>query len=391
MKAEIDFNRLEKFISIFGTPPVFLDHATVKSSGATFNCGVSNKNYSLIFRPVIVKMETVTVGKNIIPTGMYILIEGHERLPLAKVFDSVPAIILDSRLSEADINALEFLLNIDLDELDETSMLQVVKFGYDFIFKTIAPESIRVAESADGSLNRRIIEILSELIDMSTQNLYRYVGIIHHLENPLIDLFKSGVLSLRTAYLISSERSDIQLCVYDFILRYQMITVTEQDAYILCKLTKEEIEYMDEQKIRELEEKNQLLEKELANVKNQLAQARSKSKIYRKEILDAIDEDMRSGAGSYSNIPNLSTLLAIEDKFKGINNLTSSLVKTIYKATSVQYDFHNRELENLELLINKFVSVYNDISESDKLAVVNESDVKDGVLNKKKRGGRSKA
>ena len=145
---------------------------------------------------------------------------------------------------------------------------------------------------------------------------------------------------------------------------------------------------MDEQKLKEMEEQNKLLEKELANVKNQLAQARSKSKLYRKEILDAVDEDMRSGAGSYSNIPNLSTLLAIEDKFKSINSLTSSLVKTIYKATSVQYDFHNRELENLELLINKFVSVYNDISEDEKLAVVNESDVKDGVLNAKKKRGR---
>ncbi|WP_031552775.1 hypothetical protein [Oribacterium sp. FC2011] len=388
MKAEIDIRRLKKFISIFGTPPVFLDHEVIKSSNVTIKYDVSASNYSLFFKPVIVRMETVNVGKNKIPTGLYILIEGQERLPLAKVFDSIPAIVIDSRLSETEIASLEFLLNTDIEDLDESSIIQVVKFGYDLILRTIAPDKGKDPNLIDGNINRRVIEVLSELIPMSTQNLYRYVGIIRHLEPPLINLFKSGVLSLRAAYLISSVKPDVQLCVYDFILRYQMITVTEQDAYTLCRLMKEEIDYMDEQKLKEMEEQNKLLEKELANVKNQLAQARSKSKLYRKEILDAVDEDMRSGAGSYSNIPNLSTLLAIEDKFKSINSLTSSLVKTIYKATSVQYDFHNRELENLELLINKFVSVYNDISEDEKLAVVNESDVKDGVLNAKKKRGR---
>ncbi|MBP3818198.1 MAG: hypothetical protein J6H31_07810 [Butyrivibrio sp.] len=388
MKAEIDIRRLKKFISIFGTPPVFLDHEVIKSSNVIIKYDVSASNYSLFFKPVIVRMETINVGKNRIPTGMYTLIEGQERLPLAKVFDSVPAIVIDSRLSETEIASLEFLLNTDIEDLDEPSIIQVVNFGYDLILRTITPNSSKESNLIDGSINRRVIEILSELLPMSTQNLYRYVGIIRHLEPPLINLFKSGVLSLRAAYLISSVKPDVQLCVYDFILRYQMITVTEQDAYTLCRLIKEEIDYMDEQKLKEMEEQNKLLEKELANVKNQLAQARSKSKLYRKEILDAVDEDMRSGAGSYSNIPNLSTLLAIEDKFKSINSLTSSLVKTIYKATSVQYDFHNRELENLELLINKFVSVYNDISEDEKLAVVNESDVKDGVLNAKKKRGR---
>ena len=388
MKAEIDIRRLKKFISIFGTPPVFLDHEVIKSSNVKIKYDVSASNYSLFFKPVIVRMETINVGKNRIPTGMYTLIEGQERLPLAKVFDSVPAIVIDSRLSETEIASLEFLLNTDIEDLDEPSIIQVVNFGYDLILRTITPNSSKESNPIDGSINRRVIEVLSELIPMSTQNLYRYVGIIRHLEPPLIKLFKSGVLSLRAAYLISSVKPDVQLCVYDFILRYQMITVTEQDAYTLCRLMKEEIDYMDEQKLKEMEEQNKLLEKELANVKNQLAQARSKSKLYRKEILDAVDEDMRSGAGSYSNIPNLSTLLAIEDKFKSINSLTSSLVKTIYKATSVQYDFHNRELENLELLINKFVSVYNDISEDEKLAVVNESDVKDGVLNAKKKRGR---
>ena len=388
MKAEIDIRRLKKFISIFGTPPVFLDHEVIKSSNVIIKYDVSASNYSLFFKPVIVRMETINVGKNRIPTGMYTLIEGQERLPLAKVFDSVPAIVIDIRLSETEIASLEFLLNTDIEDLDEPSIIQVVNFGYDLILRTITPNSSKESNLIDGSINRRVIEILSELLPMSTQNLYRYVGIIRHLEPPLINLFKSGVLSLRAAYLISSVKPDVQLCVYDFILRYQMITVTEQDAYTLCRLIKEEIDYMDEQKLKEMEEQNKLLEKELANVKNQLAQARSKSKLYRKEILDAVDEDMRSGAGSYSNIPNLSTLLAIEDKFKSINSLTSSLVKTIYKATSVQYDFHNRELENLELLINKFVSVYNDISEDEKLAVVNESDVKDGVLNAKKKRGR---
>ncbi len=388
MKAEIDIRRLEKFISIFGTPPVFLDLDAIKSPSDKFKCDVSEANFSLFFKPIIVRMETVNVGKNKIPTGLYILIEGQERLPLAKVFDSVPAIVIDSRFSETEIASLEFLLNTDIEDLDESSIIQVIKFGYDLILKTIAPDKGKEPNLIEGSINRRVIEVLSELIPMSTQNLYRYVGIIRHLEPPLIKLFKSGVLSLRATYLISSLKPDVQLCVYDFILRYQMITVTEQDAYTLCRLMKEEIDYMDEQKIKEMEEQNKLLEKELANVKNQLAQARSKSKLYRKEILDAVDEDMRSGAGSYSNIPNLSTLLAIEDKFKSINSLTSSLVKTIYKATSVQYDFHNRELENLELLINKFVSVYNDISEDEKLAVVNESDVKDGVLNAKKKRGR---
>ncbi|SEA80666.1 hypothetical protein SAMN05216349_13025 [Oribacterium sp. KHPX15] len=388
MKAEIDIRRLKKFISIFGTPPVFLDHEVIKSSNVIIKYDVSASNYSLFFKPVIVRMETVNVGKNKIPTGLYILIEGQERLPLAKVFDSIPAIVIDSRLSETEIASLEFLLNTDIEDLDESSIIQVVKFGYDLILRTIAPDKGKDPNLIDGNINRRVIEVLSELIPMSTQNLYRYVGIIRHLEPPLINLFKSGVLSLRAAYLISCVKPDVQLCVYDFILRYQMITVTEQDAYTLCRLMKEEINYMDEQKLKEMEEQNKLLEKELANVKNQLAQARSKSKLYRKEILDAVDEDMRSGAGSYSNIPNLSTLLAIEDKFKSINSLTSSLVKTIYKATSVQYDFHNRELENLELLINKFVSVYNDISEDEKLAVVNESDVKDGVLNAKKKRGR---
>ena len=388
MKAEIDIRRLKKFISIFGTPPVFLDHEVIKSSNVIIKYDVSASNYSLFFKPVIVRMETVNVGKNKIPTGLYILIEGQERLPLAKVFDSIPAIVIDSRLSETEIASLEFLLNTDIEDLDESSIIQVVKFGYDLILRTIAPDKGKDPNLIDGNINRRVIEVLSELIPMSTQNLYRYVGIIRHLEPPLINLFKSGVLSLRAAYLISCVKPDVQLCVYDFILRYQMITVTEQDAYTLCRLIKEEINYMDEQKLKEMEEQNKLLEKELANVKNQLAQARSKSKLYRKEILDAVDEDMRSGAGSYSNIPNLSTLLAIEDKFKSINSLTSSLVKTIYKATSVQYDFHNRELENLELLINKFVSVYNDISEDEKLAVVNESDVKDGVLNAKKKRGR---
>lgn len=391
MKAEIELQNLNKFISVFGSETAFLDRSVLKCSDH-FSASLSyNENFSISFRPLIVRMETVRVGSNVIPTGMFRIIQGEDRLPLAYIYDSVPVIILDTGLSDSEVETIGFLMNLDVDDFSEKALLNIVRFGYEFILNKISVSHegwLRASDVTDRNFNRRIIELLSELINMSTQNLYRYLCIIRFLVTSLVSLFDSGVLSLRSAYLLSKEPDDVQLCVYDYIIRHKLISLPEADAFLLCKIMKEKIAMSDEQKIKELEEQNALLQTELKNVKNLLAQERSKSKKYRTEILNAIDDDMRSGAGSYSAIPNLSTLLAIEDKFKSINNLASSLTKTIYKATSVGYDFHNRELDNLQLLINKFVGIYNDISNDVPLVVANESDVKESALAKKARRGK---